>query len=136
MWRRAKTEIRDALGVDTRWTSSDLDELHRALVVPTSETRAAAGSDSPDREARVTRLQQAVETFRAAHRDATMSAHQLINPLLDLWSLASAVDHTAAAPIAALLTALVDRSLTTPAELGGCMDEIEGVLPRHPVRQG
>ena len=52
----------------------------------------------------------------------------MINPLLDLWSVASAVDHSAAAPIESLLSALVHRSVMTPAEVSTVVREVEVAL--------
>jgi len=84
-------------------------------------------------------LQQAIEEFSASHTDSVISAGRMINPLLDLWSLAVAVDHSVAAPIEALLKVLVVRTTTTSAELSACTDQVRDALPellavRHPTR--
>lgn len=75
-------------------------------------------------EEKVERLEQGIEDFLASHTDSAISAGRVINPLLDLWSLASDVDASVATPIERLLTALVSRDLTTSKELEEVMDEV------------
>ena len=144
MWRRPKHEIRDAFGIDDSWISSGLDERLSALATPSREgpegwTQGEPGAepagDDPGHEAKVADLVLALEVFRAAYTGAPQSAHRLINPLLDLWSIASAVDRSAAAPIEALLTLLINRSLVSSAELGASIGEVEQALSGSPNRR-
>ena len=74
------------------------------------------------------RLRQGLDEFRRTHADSVQSAGRVISPLLDLWSLATAVDQTAAAPIESLLKALIVRTTTTSAELSACANEVEAIL--------
>src|SRR5581483_6906131 len=73
----------------------------------------------------VIRLRQGLEAFRSAHRCSVQSAQRAITPLLDLWALASDVDHMAARPVEILLTALVVREVVTADELSHCADEVD-----------
>lgn len=72
----------------------------------------------------VSRLEQEIEGFLASYTDSVISASRVINPLLDVWAAASDLDESVASPVAALLTALVSRELTTAAELQQAMDEV------------
>ena len=74
------------------------------------------------------RLWQGLDEIRRTHADSVQSAGRVISPLLDLWSLATAVDQTAAAPIESLLKALIVRTTTTSAELSVCANEVEAIL--------
>jgi hypothetical protein len=123
MWRHRGGTTSDFLDDRTFGRTSNLERLDPAA----GGTSPASAFDSDDP---VVRLQAAVDGFRASHSDTLYSAHRLVNPLLDLWSVAAAVDHATAAPIEALLQVLVMRSTTTAAELSGCMDEVEAVLAR------
>ncbi|HZD66403.1 MAG TPA: hypothetical protein VE152_09915 [Acidimicrobiales bacterium] len=69
-------------------------------------------------------LDQEIDSFLGAHTDTAISASRVINPLLDLWQVASAMDPSVAAPVETLLTALVQRELTTPGELQEFMDQM------------
>lgn len=73
-------------------------------------------------------LNQAIDQFEAEHNDGVISASRVINPLLQLWSLANAVDRTAALPIEGLLTALNGRKITTNAELGEMIAAVRDAL--------
>ncbi len=72
----------------------------------------------------IERLEQGIEEFLSAHVDTAISAGRVINPLLDLWSMATEVDASVAAPIERLLTGLVSRDLTTASELSESMEEV------------
>ena len=73
-------------------------------------------------------LLASVEEFLAAHSDTVISASRTINPLLVLWELAVLVDPSVAAPVEMLLTVLVHRELTTPAELAHTAAEIRAAI--------
>ena len=96
----------------------------------------AASSDECDAQDRVSRLQQALDELRASYTAPMLSARHMIDPLLDVWGLAAAVDHSAAVPVETLLTALVHRSVVTPTELSSIAQEVEDALtllvPRSP----
>jgi len=68
-----------------------------------------------------------------SHAAGVYSASRMINPLLDVWGLAAAVDQAVARPIERLLTALVVRSVVTSAELRTAIDEVETVISRLAV---
>ncbi|MGH9066742.1 MAG: hypothetical protein ACRD0J_04515 [Acidimicrobiales bacterium] len=70
-------------------------------------------------------LEERSAAFRAAHGEGVFSASRTINPLLEVWELANAVDHSVAEPIEGLLTAMVGRELTTAKELLAAMDELD-----------
>lgn len=72
------------------------------------------------------RLIQAAEMLRDSHADeVAISTSRLLNPLLDLWALASDVSPEAAAPIEALLTVYAGpRELASPAELAELVDRL------------
>jgi hypothetical protein len=95
-----------------------------------SDRIAVPGSAGADIEERLVGLRRGLDDFRISHTDSVLSAGRAINPLLDLWGLAAAVDRSVAAPIEALLTVLVSRTSTTSAELGACADEVEASLTR------
>jgi hypothetical protein len=74
-------------------------------------------------------LREALTAFRAAHADGGVySAPRTIDPLLELWALASRVDATVARPIEVMLVALVQRSVVTAGELSALADRVEWVL--------
>lgn len=73
-------------------------------------------------------LNQAIDQFESEHTDSVISASRVINPLLQLWALANAVDHTVAMPIERLLTALNGRKITTNAEIGEMVAAIRDAL--------
>ena len=99
------------------------------------EPSDVAGADGGDVEARLVGLRRGLADFRVSHTDSVQSAARAINPLLDLWALAAAVDRSLAVPIEALLTALVARTSTTSAELRACADEVETSLRTGERRQ-
>lgn len=65
------------------------------------------------------RLLAAAEELRASHADeVAVSTSRLVNPLLDIWSLATELGPQVAAPVEELLTVYVGpRDLASPAEL-------------------
>ena len=77
---------------------------------------------------RLRKVQEALVALRAAHPSGVFSAARTVDSLLDVWSLAAAVDRSAARPIEALLVALVDRDVVTAEELAVCADDVEFIL--------
>ncbi len=75
-------------------------------------------------------LHDAVLAFRGAHPVGVYSAKRMLDPLLDLWALAAAVDRAVARPIEAVLVTLVDRTVVTARELSACADQVEASLAR------
>ena len=122
MWRHRRADSHHRVDVNPAWESADFAE---AFLAPPDCPVAAGSSASEDRLAC---LRQALLEFRASHSAATVSAHHMINPLIDLWSVATAVDQTAGAPIEALLTALIHRSIMTARELSAALDQVEMAL--------
>jgi hypothetical protein len=57
-------------------------------------------------------------------REKVIPVAQVINPLLDPWSVAQSVHSSVALPVEALLTTLVSRSATAPSELVATLDEV------------
>ena len=74
------------------------------------------------------KLQPTLVAFRASHPSGVFSAKRTIDPLLDLWSLAVAVDSTVARPIETVLVALAERPVVTSTELSTCTDRVEAAL--------
>jgi len=107
---------------------SEVMDGHLAAGAPGSP--AGVGVDGTDLggDRPLLRLQRAIEQFNASYRDSVISAGRMISPLLDLWSLAVAVDRAAAAPIEALLKVLVLRTTTTSAELSACTDAVRAAV--------
>jgi hypothetical protein len=68
-------------------------------------------------------LDEALLALQPYIRDA-MSAAQIINPLLDVWSAAQSIHPSVARPVEDLLTALVSGSATTRQELLAVLDEV------------
>lgn len=69
-------------------------------------------------------LATALERFETAGRDSIMGSRQVINALLDLWADARAEGPEVAEPVERLLTRLVARQYTTPAELDVMTDAV------------
>ena len=107
--------------------------MSRSLIQFTASSGVAAISEPADGDDRLAMLRQALDSLRASHAAGVYSASRMINPLLDVWSLAEAVDRAPARPIERLLTALVARSVTTSAEISTCIDEVETVISRLAV---
>jgi len=70
--------------------------------------------------------------YRWDHLAGPYAAADQITPLLDLWALASAVDHAAARPIEHLLTSLVRRTLVTSDELARGLEEVRAAVADLP----
>jgi len=128
MWRRVGVETHTISHVPADWVSPEVMDGDRVVGTLCSAGPTTAGRDKTATDRPQLRLQQAIEEFGASHSDSVISAGRMINPLLDLWSLAVAVDHSAAAPIEALLKALVVRTTTTSAELSACTDQVRAAL--------
>jgi hypothetical protein len=126
-----RAEMRSALCAHVVSEMDGLTGVPESWTCAIAEAKATPGS-AATRDDDVARLRGALGRFRAAHAEPMLSAHQMINPLLDLWGLAAAVGDRAPAPIEAMLTALVGRCLTTPAELGACLDEVEAIVAAGP----
>jgi hypothetical protein len=65
----------------------------------------------------VDRFELEISTLLTECGTGVTSASRVINPLLQLWSIAQEIDPTVAAPIGQLLTALAHRALMTAQEL-------------------
>jgi hypothetical protein len=75
-------------------------------------------------EAALVSLDRAVETLEPYLQEQVIPTGLVINPLLDVWGAAQSIDASVAQPIEELLTALICRSATTPAELVAVLDEM------------
>ena len=130
MWRRAGAQTREgpAEGAN-RWTAARSEA--RQATTPSPRPAAPSPVVDDDTTDRLTPLRRGLEEFRAAHSESVQPTQRLISPLLDLWSLAAAVDHTTAAPIEGLLTAFSVRTTTTSRELFACLDQVEATLTCH-----
>jgi hypothetical protein len=80
-------------------------------------------------------LDQRIDDFLSS-RDPVISASRVIDPLLEIWGLASEVDPSVAVPVERLLTALVGRELTTLDELTGAMDEVRAAVAAQALPTG
>lgn len=69
-------------------------------------------------------LEAAIQAFLDRFDQVAISASRPVNDLLDMWGMAITVDQSVAAPLEALLTALVGRELTTAGELEATMDKV------------
>jgi len=130
MWRRAQAETCTAPTQSASGSVAEAPtpELTAVSSPPTAATKARA--EGPVVVGAVAELRRMIAVFRASNADTVLSTRRMINPLLDLWSVASTVDHNAAAPIEALLVTFVARLTTTPAELAATLDEVEWMLER------
>jgi hypothetical protein len=80
-------------------------------------------------------LDQKIDDF-LRERDPVISASRVIDPLLEIWGLASEVDASVAVPVERLLTALIGRELTTLDELTGAMDEVRAAVAAQALPTG
>jgi hypothetical protein len=80
-------------------------------------------------------LEQRIDDFLSS-RDPVISASRVIDPLLEIWGLATEVDSSVAVPVERLLTALVGRELTTLDELTGAMDDVRAAVAAQAVPTG
>jgi len=122
MWRRVATRDDD---LADRPFSAGPEERTRATTV--------LGTPAPDVglvQPECSKLQSAIVDFRASHGTGVFSAKRTIDPLLDLWSLASAVDRSVARPIEVVLVSLVERSIVTGEELASCIGQVEEAVAR------
>jgi hypothetical protein len=124
MWRRAATKDRER-GEDDGYEGAGVVENRASVTVAVASPGAAAPGVMEDRRGD---LHKALVAFRAAHPDGVYSAKRTIDPLLDVWALALAVDRTAARPVESVLHALVERSVVTAGELSACVDRVEVAL--------
>ena len=69
-------------------------------------------------------LSEAMTAFLDEQDGAVVSASRVVNPLLNLWSLAHEIDPQVAEPIEELLTALRGRTLTTRDELADALAKV------------
>ena len=72
----------------------------------------------------VEQLRFAVGAFLAELKDETVSANRIINPLLNLWQLATETDAAAAAPLEELLSVISQRNLIARGELTEVLDRV------------
>ena len=80
-------------------------------------------------------LEERIDGFLGS-LDQIMSASRVIDPLLEIWGLATEVEPAVAVPVERLLTALVGRELTSLDELTGGMDEVRAALAAQAVPTG
>jgi len=123
MWRAAAARADEALRHDD--TEPWLGSAETRSIAGASRARPVVPEAHNGAGEAVARLRQGLEEFRSAHRCSVQSAQRAITPLLDVWALASEVDHMAARPVEMLLTALVAREVVTADELSHCADEVD-----------
>lgn len=72
------------------------------------------------------RMLDAAEDLRSEHAsDVAISTSRLLNPLLDIWSLAVELGPTVSAPVEELLTVYAGpRDLASPSELEELVDRL------------
>jgi hypothetical protein len=80
-------------------------------------------------------LERRIEDFLGS-RDQVISSSRVIDPLLEIWGLASEIDPSVAVPVERLLTALVGRELTTLDELTSAMDEVRAAMAAQALPSG
>ena len=132
MWRRAGVVANQSRSARRLRQTEGLDR--EPILDPfTASSGAASVWEASDRDDRLSMLTQALDSLRASHPAGVYSASRMINPVLDVWSLAASVDHAVARPIERLLTALVVRYVVTSAELRTAIDEVETVISRLSV---
>lgn len=73
-------------------------------------------------------LERTIQAFLSDMGTGVVSVSRVVNPLLQVWSVARNVDAVVAVPVENLLTVLVGRSLTTSQELTDTMTEVRAVL--------
>jgi hypothetical protein len=103
-----------------------------AVVAPGAVDPQAIDEALPDTKAagtsQVDDLEQAIQDFLAHMGSGVVSVSRVVNPLLQVWSVARDVDAVVAVPVENLLTVLVGRALTTSDELTETMTEVRAVL--------
>lgn len=80
-------------------------------------------------------LEQRIDDFLAS-LDQVISASRVLDPLLEVWGLATEIDPSVAVPVERLLTALVGRELTTREELAGALDEVRAAATAQALPTG
>jgi hypothetical protein len=80
-------------------------------------------------------LEQRIDDFLSS-RDPVISASRVLDPLLEIWGLATEVDASVAVPVERLLTALVGRELTTLDELTRAMDDVRAAVAAQALPSG
>ena len=134
MWRRTGARSEEPRGRRRLYKGLDRFDVEPILDrTTTSPGRTSNSLDVHDPNGSIARLQLALGALQASHADGVYSASRMINPLLDVWSLAVTVDQAVARPIERLLTALVVRYVVTSAELRTAIDEVETVISRLAV---
>jgi len=88
------------------------------------EGEVAAGTPSSQADD----LEAAIQAFLADISSGVVSVSRVVNPLLQVWSVAREVDAEVAVPVEQLLSVLVGRTLTTSKELIDTMTEVRAAL--------
>ena len=65
----------------------------------------------------IERLDREIAALLALHGDGVNSASRVINPLLNIWSIANEIDPSIALPVQNLLSVLPHRALVSADEL-------------------
>jgi hypothetical protein len=104
---------------------SDRTSEPAAVVVPEPVSRPTAAQGSE--------LEAAIDDFMSQIDAGVVSVSRVVNPLLQVWSVARDVDAGVAVPVETLLSALVGRTLTTSTELAETMTEVRAVLASSQV---
>jgi hypothetical protein len=73
-------------------------------------------------------LTAALDDLSSKFAGNVSSVSRVINPLLNVWSLAHEIDPEVARPLEGLLSALAHRVLTTQTELGTAIDAVRLAL--------
>lgn len=76
----------------------------------------------------IERLEAEITALLAMHGEGVNSASRVVNPLLNIWSIANAIDPAAAEPVQDLLTVLPHRALISADELKGVFAKVHVVL--------
>ncbi|HLI15374.1 MAG TPA: hypothetical protein VKV23_04890 [Acidimicrobiales bacterium] len=76
-------------------------------------------------------LDEAIDELLGRFADQAVSVSRVINPLLDIWSLARDVHPEVAAPVERLLVALNRRTLTSAKELAATLEEVRAAARRQ-----
>jgi hypothetical protein len=69
-------------------------------------------------------IDEAIAALEPYMRENFIPAGQVINPLIDVWSVAHNIHPSVARPVEELLTALVSRSTTTASEVATTLDNV------------
>jgi hypothetical protein len=98
---------------------SFLPEGH-SVSTPAADVLFSGGDDEA-----IGSLESAIAALGPYLRERNIPSGQVINPLLDVWTLARRVNPGVARPVEELLTALISRTTTTSAELVTALDEVQ-----------